>query len=626
MKLTPYQNFIFLRSYSRFDLEKGRRETWDEAVDRWANFMRPRIPKPLRDLFEEAVEAFRNLEVMPSMRGVWSAGPALEKNNAAIYNCAYVPLESPKDLADMMFILMSGGGVGFSVERKYVDKWQPVPQNLHMLKELRTQPRITIVVDDSREGWANSIIDLINLLYQGIVPDFDYSRIRPAGSILKTFGGYASGSEPLKQLHAEIIKIFLQARGRKLKPIELYDIATHIANCVVAGGSRRSATISFSDYNDEEMMKAKDGEFWKEYPNRALSNNTVVFPEGVTYEEFLREFNHTIVNGTGERGFLFEESIKRDILQLHRDPNFDYKLNTCGEVILRPRQFCNLSEIVVRPHDTLETLLQKAKYATLFGILQATFTDFYYLDERWKENSEEERLLGISLTGVRDHPVLQFPSREAEFWLRSLRASIRGWADMFADLFGINRPTSITSIKPSGTVSQLVGTASGIHPRFARYYKRRVIVNKMDPLADILIKQGIEYENSLYNQNAYVFTFYQESPETSIFADEVTALEQVYFWNFIKENYTTHNPSITIQYKPEEVYILGKYIYALKPTGMALLPVTDAVYKQLPFEAITKEEYLEGVKRQNKMKLEELSLLLNTDSGEPGCSGGVCLF
>lgn len=620
MNMTPYQNFIFLRSYSRFREDLGRRETWDEAIDRWANFMRPRVPKSLRDLFEEAVAEFRNRGVMPSMRGLWSAGPALEFNNAAIYNCAYTPLEGPKDLADMMFILMSGGGVGFSVERKYVNKWQKVPEVLINVPEHK------IVVEDSREGWAQSIIELFDHLYNGIIPSIDYSKIRPAGAILHTFGGYASGPEPLKELHKTIIETFLEARGRKLKPIELYDMAVAVANCVVAGGSRRSATISFSDFDDEEMKHAKDGKFWEHHPNRALSNNTVVLPEGVSWEEFLQEYNHTVLSGTGERGFLFEESIRKDIERLGRDLSYEHRLNPCGEVILRPRQFCNLSEIVVRPLDTLEDLIRKAKYATLFGVLQATFTDFIFLSSDWKINSEEERLLGVSMTGVRDHPVLQYGTREAMSWFMMIKSAIWHYAEDFAKRFDINIPKSVTSIKPSGTVSQLVGTASGIHPRYAKYYRRRVIVSETDPLAQLLIEQGIEHEKSLYNANAYVFSFYQESPTSSVFKHDVNALEQVYYWEIVKTYYTTHNPSMTVTYRPEEINALGKLLYAIKPTGITILPDSEGHYKQMPFEEISKEEYSEGIKGQKRMKLDKIALLLNQDSGEPGCSGGACLY
>jgi len=620
MSLSPYQEFIFLRSYSRYREDLGRRETWDEAVDRLKGFWLKRIPKVLEPDLLDAIESFRRLEVMPSMRTVWSAGEALEKNNAAAYNCAYVPLESPKDLADMMFILMSGGGVGFSVERKYVERWSPIPYNLH------ENPNIVITIDDSKEGWADSVVELFNWAYKGILPAFDYSKIRPAGAIIKTFGGYASGPEPLRQLHEFIKTTLMEARGRRLTSLELYDIATHVANCVVSGGSRRSATISFSDFDDLDMRHAKDGPFWDYAPNRALSNNTAVLPVGISHQDFLEEYKHTVDSKVGERGFLFLESVLEDILVLHRDPSYDYRLNPCGEVILRPRQFCNLSEIVVRPDDTLESLINKAKKATLFGVLQASLTDFVYLDPRWKTNSEDERLLGVSMTGTRDHPILQRTSKEAMEWLSTLRKVVWDMSKYYSGILGINAPKSVTSIKPSGTVSQLTGTASGIHPRFAPYYKRRVIVNKYDPIAQVLIEQGIEHEESIYNQNAYVFTFYQKSPETSVFAKDVDAHEQLVYWSMYKNYYTTHNPSYTLVYKPEEVESLGAMLYNYKPTGLTILPQADSHYEQLPFEEITKEEYLKGLERQKKANLGQIQFFLNSDSGEPGCSGGACLY
>jgi ribonucleoside-diphosphate reductase alpha chain len=562
------------------------------------------------------------MEIMPSMRALWSAGEALDVENVAAYNCAYTPIEDWKDIADTMYILMCGAGVGFSVEHQYTDKLPVVPKTFIHASE-------RLIVEDSREGWASSLEKYLNALTRGSVPLVDYSRVRPAGSPLHTFGGQASGPEPLKELFDFIWKTFDAHRGQYLQPIDVYDIMSYVANTVVAGGTRRSATISFSDLDDYDMMTAKDGEFWKINPNRSLSNNSVIMDSRtLTPQQFEDEWNHLANQKSGERGIVFKDRLAEDAVSIGREYREDYRLNPCGEVILRPRQFCNLSEVIVRPYDTKRTLKSKVAFATLLGTLQSTLTDFHFIKDDWKKNSEEERLLGVSLTGLKDHPILQKESSESRRILASLRSTATKWSKVYAHELGINEPASVTSVKPSGTVSQLVNSSSGLHPRWSKYYKRRVENSKDHPLSKWLIDQGVEYEESMYRDSSYVFTFYIEAPD-AIFSGDESALEQVKYWKMLKTMYTTHNPSVTILVRPHEWEDLGLWVYNNKPSGMSFLPLDDTVYDQSPFEAISKQEY--DLKKSQQPKLDfSIPILEFKDTGkaagEQGCSGGSCVF
>lgn len=621
--MNNYQKFIFKSRYARYLPEEHRRETWEESVTRYIEFMKTRAPKGLHDKLERAKDYILRMEIMPSMRALWSAGPALEVENVAAYNCAYTPIESWKDIADTMYILMCGAGVGFSVERQYIDKLPIVPKTFVHAPE-------KLIVEDSREGWANALYQYLNALTRGVRPLVDYSLVRPAGAPLKTFGGQASGPDPLEELLNFIWDTFDKNRGKYLEPIHVYDIMTYVANTVVAGGTRRSATISFSDLDDKAMREAKDGEFWKINPNRSLSNNSVVLDSRyLTPVEFEEEWQHLADSGSGERGIVFKDKLAEDAANVGREYREDYRLNPCGEVILRPRQFCNLAEVIVRPNDTLQTLRQKISFATLLASVQATLTDFSFIDKRWKKNSEEERLLGVSLTGLKDHPVLQKESAQARRMLASLRATSGRWARLYAGELNINEPTSITSIKPSGTVSQLVDSASGLHPRWAKFYKRRVENSKDHPLSKWLIDQGIEYEESAYRDSSYVFTFYMKSPD-AIFSGDESALEQAQYWKMLKTMYTTHNPSVTILVNDEEWEDLGLWVWENKPSGMAFLPFVGAVYKQAPFEAITEQEYEDAMREQPELDFNSSTVFELVDTGEAageqGCYGGACVF
>ena len=913
--------------------------------------MKQKAPKSLHDELDIAKDYILDMEIMPSMRALWSAGEALDVENVAAYNCAYTPIEDWKDIADTMYILMCGAGVGFSVEHQYTDKLPVVPKTFIHASE-------RLIVEDSREGWASSLEKYLNALTRGSVPLVDYSRVRPAGSPLHTFGGQASGPEPLKELFDFIWKTFDAHRGQYLQPIDVYDIMSYVANTVVAGGTRRSATISFSDLDDYDMMTAKDGEFWKINPNRSLSNNSVIMDSRtLTPQQFEDEWNHLANQKSGERGIVFKDRLAEDAVSIGREYREDYRLNpcltgdtkiltdegekpivtlakkpkfnivnkdgnvtqsyawyngtkdvyeiksgskvllratgdhrlmdntgsevlvkdakghrlmpfikepehrslevellmgflqgdgtlthlyddepyvvyninkdkdheileiigatknkdrhvqrsdivpylqewgfssnklkdrdlpkylvnqidedettdvgeiaaflsglfsangsviskhrvslktsnyklavqtvgllkklnivsyittnkehdnefpngiyrvsesydvsisrqdslltfankinfiqkykqeslrdllvnykaplvtnvihvgqeavydftepethwgvangyichNCGEVILRPRQFCNLSEVIVRPYDTKRTLKSKVAFATLLGTLQSTLTDFHFIKDDWKKNSEEERLLGVSLTGLKDHPILQKESSESRRILASLRSTATKWSKVYAHELGINEPASVTSVKPSGTVSQLVNSSSGLHPRWSKYYKRRVENSKDHPLSKWLIDQGVEYEESMYRDSSYVFTFYIEAPD-AIFSGDESALEQVKYWKMLKTMYTTHNPSVTILVRPHEWEDLGLWVYNNKPSGMSFLPLDDTVYDQSPFEAISKQEY--DLKKSQQPKLDfSIPILEFKDTGkaagEQGCSGGSCVF
>lgn len=584
--------------------------------------MKQKAPKSLHDELDIAKDYILDMEIMPSMRALWSAGEGLDVENVAAYNCAYTPIEDWKDIADTMYILMCGAGVGFSVEHQYTDKLPVVPKTFIHASE-------RLIVEDSREGWASSLEKYLNALTRGSVPLVDYSRVRPAGSPLHTFGGQASGPEPLKELFDFIWKTFDAHRGQYLQPIDVYDIMSYVANTVVAGGTRRSATISFSDLDDYDMMTAKDGEFWKINPNRSLSNNSVIMDSRtLTPQQFEDEWNHLANQKSGERGIVFKDRLAEDAVSIGREYREDYRLNPCGEVILRPRQFCNLSEVIVRPYDTKRTLKSKVAFATLLGTLQSTLTDFHFIKDDWKKNSEEERLLGVSLTGLKDHPILQKESSESRRILASLRSTATKWSKVYAHELGINEPASVTSVKPSGTVSQLVNSSSGLHPRWSKYYKRRVENSKDHPLSKWLIDQGVEYEESMYRDSSYVFTFYIEAPD-AIFSGDESALEQVKYWKMLKTMYTTHNPSVTILVRPHEWEDLGLWVYNNKPSGMSFLPLDDTVYDQSPFEAISKQEY--DLKKSQQPKLDfSIPILEFKDTGkaagEQGCSGGSCVF
>jgi hypothetical protein len=876
--ITPYQDFIRVRTYSRWNEELGRRETWDETVDRYDEFFwkilwDKRISAELKDAYSKAIDAIRSMDVMPSMRCLWTAGPALERENISGYNCAYVAVDNPRVFAEILYILMCGTGVGFSVERQYINK---LPEVVNFSDYTSFEP--VIVFEDSKLGWAEGFQKCIETLYAGCIPIYDLSKIRPKGSRLKIFGGRASGPEPLKELIDFTIQVFKNAQGRKLNSIECYDIVCKIANCVVSGGVRRSATLSLSNLTDLRMRHAKDGQFWIENPQRALSNNSVAYTEKPDMRAFMEEWMALVESKSGERGIVNREALK-NTLPKRRNKDFDFGVNpcfhpdtiietvhgrmriadikepikvysmdtdgslcikqasaawktrenaetlkiticngyeltvtpdhkifikgkgwveakdlklgdkvvmlirnrrgaaysgirltseprsktrmehrlvfegvygaipsgydihhldgdtynndadnlvmmphseharltaytqpnnhqlrdpitgnfisppvvkgktiiplpeelktnlhqyptitkieagevtdvydisvedthnviangivahNCGEIVLRPRQFCNLTEVVVRPEDTLEDLCKKVKHATILGCLQSTLTDFKFLSEEWKKNCEEERLLGVSLTGLMDHPVLQKTTMGDSFlspeeWLEVMKQTALDTVKVWSKALGINMPAAITCVKPSGTVSQLVDSSSGLHPRYAPYYIRRVRVTYTDPLAKFLMAKDVPCEPEVgqtWNDvNTVVFEFPVESPKGSICRKDLTALEQLEYWKMLKIYWCEHNPSVTIYVKDHEWLEVGAWVYKNWDIigGLSFLPYDGGSYQLAPYEEITKEKYEELIKNFPKLDFSELSKYETKDetegSRELACTAGVC--
>lgn len=538
---TPYQQYIHLSRYSRYKDDLERRETWPETVERLIQFWRNELQVD-EDTLTDIRDAIIHLDVMPSMRSLMTAGPALERDHVAGYNCAYLPIEHPRCFDELMYVLLCGTGVGFSVERQYVNKLPEVAEEFH-------ETDSTIVVADSKIGWASSFRELISLLYGGKVPKWDVSRIRPAGARLKTFGGRASGPEPLVDLFQFTIRVFKGAAGRKLTSLECHDIVCKVAEVVVVGGVRRSALISLSNLSDDRMRNAKSGQWWIDNPQRALANNSYTATEKPDFTVFLEEWSSLYESKSGERGVFSRSASQRKAAENgRRDSEASFGTNPCSEIILRPYEFCNLSEVIVRPDDTLADLKRKVKIATILGTMQSTLSDFRYLRKKWKNNCEEERLLGVSLTGICDHPELS-DSLSGGFDILSnsphtvmLEDALQELRDVaietnkeWADRLGINQSTAITCVKPSGTVSQLVNSSSGIHPRFSPYYIRRVRNDKKDPLSQFMIDRGFPYEEDKHNAQAYVFSFPMKAPEGSVINME--AKEQLELWDVYNKNW-----------------------------------------------------------------------------------------
>lgn len=584
---TDYQKYIFKSRYARYLEKEDRREEWEETVQRYIDFFTERA-KGLS--LEEVKEAILNYEVMPSMRALMTAGKALERDNVCGYNCSYVAVDSPRVFDEILYILCCGTGVGFSVERQYVNKLPEVAEDF-------VNSSSSILVEDSKIGWATALRELIALLYAGKIPNVDYSKIRPAGAVLKTMGGRASGPEPLKDLFNFTIALFKKAKGRKLSSVECHDLVCKIADIVVVGGVRRSALISLSNLTDERMRNAKSGAWWENDGQRALANNSVAYTEKPDIGIFMKEWSALYESKSGERGLFNRVAAKKQAISSgRRDPEYDFGTNPCGEILLRSGGFCNLSEVVARPDDTLDDLKRKVRIATLIGTLQSTLTNFRYLRAIWKKNAEEERLLGVSITGIMDHPVLNGSKGYTELfeYLSVLKEeSINANAE-YADTLGIERSAAITCVKPSGTVSQLVDAASGIHPRYEPYYIRTVRADVKDPLAIFLQKQGVPCEPDVMKPHVgLVFSFPMKAPEVAVFRNDVTALDQLEHYLIWKEAYCEHNPSITVYVKEEEWLDVGAWVYKNfdRIGGVSFLPHSDHTYKQAPYQQITQEEY-----------------------------------
>ncbi len=619
---TDYQSFIHKSRYAKYDDGKGR-ESWPETVERFIdNIVRPKVDKETADELEQAIIS---LDIMPSMRAMMTAGPAAERDNTAMYNCSYLPVDDPKSFDEAMQILLCGTGVGFSVERQSINKLPEVPE----LFESDT----TIVVKDSKEGWAKAFRQLLALLWAGEIPQWDVTRVRPAGARLKTFGGRASGPAPLVELFNFTVKTFRDAQGRKLSSLECHDLMCFIGQIVVVGGVRRSAMISLSNLSDDRMRHAKSGQWWNEAGHRALANNSVSYTEKPDSETFMREWLALVESKSGERGIFNREASKKQAAKFERrDPNHEFGTNPCSEIILRPYQFCNLTEVVVRATDTVEDLDRKVRYATILGTIQSTFTKFPYLRKVWTKNTEEERLLGVSLTGIMDNPLMTSANKGLEKTLEHLRETAVRTNTTWAYRLGISSSAAITCVKPSGTVSQLVDSSSGIHARHAPYYIRTVRGDNKDPLTQMMIDQGIPNEPCVMKPDTTtVFSFPQKSPNKAVTRNDMTAIEQLEMWLTYQRHWCEHKPSITCTVKPDEWMEVGAFVYKNfdEMSGVSFLPHSDHTYQQAPYQDCTKEEYEELLSKMPKNidwdKLSDYEKEDNTVAMQSmACTGDVC--
>jgi ribonucleoside-triphosphate reductase (thioredoxin) len=622
---TDYQTFIATSRYARWLDKQKRRENWGETVSR---YMENVVAKVTRDeiVLDDLEQAILSLSVMPSMRSVMTAGPAADRDNTCMYNCSYLPVDDVKSFDEGMFILLCGTGVGFSVERQYVTKLPEVPDALFASQDV-------IVVHDSKEGWAKALRKLIALLYAGEIPTWDVSKLRPAGAKLKTFGGRASGPGPLVELFKFVVATFKGAVGRKLNSIECHDIMCKIGEVVVVGGVRRSAMISLSNLSDDRMRYAKSGSWWENQPQRALANNSVAYTEKPDALAFMREWTALVESGSGERGIFNRQASKKQAAKNgRRDASYDFGTNPCSEIILRPYQFCNLTEVVVRATDTIDTLKEKVRLATVLGTIQSTYTKFPYLRKIWTTNTEEERLLGVSLTGIMDNPLLTGKNAGLEATLEELKnVAIKTNAE-WAERLGIPVSAAITCVKPSGTVSQLVDSASGIHARHSEYYIRTVRGDNKDPLTQFMKDQGIPSEPCFMKpEQTTVFSFPQKSPPNAVTRNDMTAVEQLETWLVYQRHWCEHKPSVTISVRDNEWVEVGAFVYKHfdEMSGVSFLPHSDHTYQQAPYQDCTKQEYEEMLSFMptniDWSKLSEYESEDNTSGMQTlACSGDSC--
>ncbi len=662
---TYYQEFIHKSRYARWLPRNRRRETWEESVKRYFNFMAKHLKKKFNFELEDSIReelgnAILNLEIVPSMRAFMTAGKALEKDNVACYNCAYCTISNVNVFGEILYILTCGTGVGFSVERQYVNKLPEIPDEIYTTDS-------TIVVDDSKIGWARAYRELMLYLYSGTIPKWDVSKVRPRGARLKTFGGRASGPEPLVALFKYTINAFKEAKGRKLTSIEVHDIICKIADIVVSGGVRRSALISLSNFSDDRMRVAKSGEWWRTHPHRMLANNSVAYTEKPDIGRFMKEWLSLYESKSGERG-IFNRVAARNKVQENGRRKFgretgrtikvydndsdeqiekkvikpiDFGCNPCCEIILRDCQFCNLTEIIVRDNDDLESLKRKANLATILGTFQATLTRFRFINKKWKQNCEEESLLGVSMTGIMDNKYTNntekyIDKNGTEYELKDFLTEIKNITiktnKIWAKKIGINPATAVTAVKPSGTTSQLANTSSGIHARYSPYYIRTVRVDKKDSIGQFLIDSGIPCEDDVYKpEHQYVFSFPVKSPEKSIMRNNMTAIEQLEFCELYNKYWCEHKVSITINVKEHEWMDVGAWVYKHfdNISGVSFLPYSDHIYKQAPYQECTKKKYEELLSKMPK-KLEWLNMKNyekedNTIGSQSyACSGNKC--
>lgn len=619
---TDYQTFIATSRYARWLEDKQRRETWPETVERYIENI---VERHIEDkkIVDQIRSAILSLEVMPSMRAMMTAGPAADRDNTSIYNCSYLPVDHPRAFDEAMFILLCGTGVGFSVERDSVKKLPTVPEDLEESEDV-------IVVQDSKEGWAKAYRKLVSLLYTGDIPRWDMGKIRPAGSRLKTFGGRASGPEPLESLFKYTVERFKEAAGRKLNSFECHSIMCKIGEVVVVGGVRRSAMISLSNLQDDRMRHAKSGQWWEAHPEMALANNSVAYTEKPEMEAFLREWVSLVESKSGERGIFSRTAADKHVENMgRRETGHEWGTNPCSEIILRPYQFCNLTEVVVRPTDTKKSLQRKVKLATILGTIQSMFTHMPYLRPVWRKNTEEERLLGVSLTGIMDNEITRTADPSTLESLRSL--AVQTNRD-YSELLAIPPSAAITCVKPSGTVSQLVDSASGIHARHSDYYIRNVRGDNKDPLTQFMKDQGIPAEpDYMKPDSTTVFSFPVKAPDGATTRNQMTALEQLELWKRYSLHWCEHKPSVTISVRDEEWLQVGSWVFDNFDllSGISFLPHSDHTYRQAPYEEIEKEQYLEALSKMptsvDWAKLQEFEQEDNTAGSQTmACSSGAC--
>jgi ribonucleoside-diphosphate reductase alpha chain len=593
-EMTPYNTFISKSRYSRYLDDKGRREHWSETVTRYFDFMENHLATKQNytltpELRKELQDAVTGLDVVPSMRAVMTAGPALERQNVAAFNCSYLPIDDPKSFDEAMYILLCGTGVGFSVEQQYVSKLPEIPTKLYDSKS-------SIVVSDSKEGWAKSLRQLLALLYAGEIPKFDVSRVRPAGARLKTFGGRASGPAPLEELYKFCVAKFKGAVGRRLSSLECHDILCKVGEVVVVGGVRRSAMISLSDLSDDKMAHAKAGNWWDGQGQRALANNSATYTETPSIGQFMREWSSIYESHSGERGIFNREASQVQAAKNgRRDATYAFGTNPCSEIILRPYQFCNLSSCIIRSDDDIDSISNKIRLATILGTFQASLTDFPYLRKIWQKNTEEEALLGVSMTGICDNTLLNNPDDEGlPARLEKLRDIAIATNAEFADSIGINRSVAITAIKPEGTVSQLCSTASGIHPQHSKYYIRRVRADNKDPLTQFMIQAGFVTEPCVMKpESTTIFSFPVAVADGALLREDLTAIEHLRLWLIFQRHYCEHKPSVTISVRENEWMDVGAWTFKHfdEVTGVSFLPMDGGTYKQAPYEEIDEEAY-----------------------------------
>lgn len=624
---TDYQSFIATSRYARWVDSENRRETWGETVNRYMkNVVSPLTFASDLEAYEQIEQAILGLEIMPSMRALMTAGPALERDNTAGYNCSYLPVDDPKSFDEAMFILLCGTGVGFSVERQYISKLPEVPEQMFKSETI-------IVVKDSKEGWAKALRQLISLLYAGEIPQWDVSKVRPAGAKLKTFGGRASGPAPLVELFNFTVNTFVGAKGRRLSSIECHDLMCKIGEVVVVGGVRRSAMISLSNLSDDRMRHAKSGNWWEGQKQRALANNSVAYTEKPDMETFMREWLSLVESKSGERGIFSRPASKKQAAKNgRRDPNFEFGTNPCSEIILRPYQFCNLTSVMVRGVDTKEDIARKVKLATILGTIQSTYTHFPYLRKVWKDNTEEERLLGVSLTGVMDNALTNGKDSGLPELLEYLRGVAVETNKEWAAKLGINQSVAVTCNKPEGTVSQLTDTASGIHARHSEYYIRTVRGDNKDPLTQFMRDQGIPNEPDVMKPDSTtVFSFPIKAPVGAITRNDMTAIEQLELWLIYQRHWCEHKPSVTITVRDHEWMEVGAWVYKYfdEVSGVSFLPHSDHSYQQAPYQEVGEREYLDALalmpERIDWAKLTEYELE-DTSKGMStfNCVGGAC--